>query len=125
MTLKERLKKLRGDVGLSQKAIGSQGFVSVPGWVKIEGGQRQPSDILILRLVSWLLRREYVTVTSAGRLLEELLTLKHINNRSAFVRRLARDHAEELFGGTAITVSEDPAVFRTKPHRKRRTQKKL
>ena len=46
MTLGDRLKKLRKELGLSQEALGAQGFVSTPGWIKIENGQRQASEKL-------------------------------------------------------------------------------
>jgi hypothetical protein len=34
-------------IEISQEAFGAQGFVSAPGWAKIENGTRQPSDELL------------------------------------------------------------------------------
>ena len=42
-TVGQRLRELRKAAGVSQEAIGSQGFVSTPGWIKMENGQRSPS----------------------------------------------------------------------------------
>jgi transcriptional regulator with XRE-family HTH domain len=96
MNLGQRLKSLRNDLGLSQEAVGAQGFVSTPGWIKIENGQRLPSDPLLNRLTKWLVHDSYMSPTAAERLREELLTLKYLLNRSDFVRLLARAHLREL-----------------------------
>ena len=119
MTLGTRLKLLRKEIGISLEAMGAQGFVSAPGWIKLENGQRQPSDKLIHRLISWMLRDHYVNVHAAGELLEELLTLKYMASPSAFVRRLAYNHAKHLLAGTASLVSDEPAVYRPQPRRNR------
>ena len=119
MTLGERLKKLRNGLGLSQEAMGAQGFVSAPGWIKIENGQRLPSDELLHRLISWMLKDQYITVQAAGELLEELLTLKYIASPSAFVRKLAHRHSRRLSPDTSILVAEDPGGYHVTPRRKR------
>jgi transcriptional regulator with XRE-family HTH domain len=102
MTLGEKLKSIRQEIGLSQEAIGAQGFVSKPGWIKIENGQRQASEKLIDKLVSWLMESKYVRASKAKELKEELLTLKCLGSTSAFVRELARSHAKGLPGGVAL-----------------------
>ena len=117
MTLRERLKLLRQDIGISQEAVGAQGFVSTPGWVKFENGQRVPSDRLIIELVEWLRKDQHVTLSAAGKILEELLTLKYLNSRSFFLRKLARFYADERLKGATIRLTEDPAVYRSKPRR--------
>ncbi len=118
MTLHERLRLLREEISITQKEIGAQGFVSASGWAKLERGQRSPSDELILRLIAWMRKEGHLSISRAGRVLEELLTLKHLSDSSAFVRRVVRNHAEELFGGTPLRLAEDPAVYRPKPRRK-------
>ena len=105
MTLGERLKALRRELGLSQEAVGAQGFVSTPGWIKIENGQRQASEKLIDKLVNWLAREKHIRATAATALREELLTLKALGSRSPFVRRLATEHAHQMPGGTALLVA--------------------
>ena len=119
MTLPERLKTLRRDIGISQVAMGAQGFVSTPGWIKIENGQRLPSDKLIHRLVGWMLKDHYINVGAAGELLEELLTLKYLASPSAFVRKLAYKHSRQFSPGTSILVAEDPGVYQVAARRKR------
>lgn len=52
--INQRLRKLRLALGLSQEALGAQGFVSAPGWAKIENGQRQPGENLLQELVLWM-----------------------------------------------------------------------
>ncbi len=118
MTLHERLRLLREEMGMSQKEIAAQGFVSASEWAKLEGGQRSPSDKTLMRLVSWLIREKHLSMNRAPRVLEELLTLKHLSNSSAFVRRLVRNYAEDLFEGTSLRLAEDPAVYRPKSRRK-------
>ena len=73
MTLGERLKTLRRELGLSQEAFGAQGFVSAPGWIKIENSQRQASEKLIERLSKWLVDDKYMRSGAVETLKEELL----------------------------------------------------
>ena len=121
MTIGERLKMLRQEVGISQEAMGAQGFISVPGWIKIEKGQRLPSDVLLHRLIAWLLRDNHIRISKAGYLLEELLTIKYMDSPSTFVRKLAYNHAKHLLAGTAILASEHSGVYRTRQPRGRMT----
>ena len=118
MTLGERLKALRREVGLSQEAIGTQGFVSTPGWIKIENGQRQASEKLLENLLRWMVENKYMRSGAATTLKEELLTLKYLGSNSAFVRNMAKAHAAKLSNGVAL-VAEQPAGYKTKPKRGR------
>ncbi len=94
MTLGDRLKALRRELGLSQEALGAQGFVSTPGWIKIENGQRQASEKLLDKLTRWLVEDRYMRAGAASALREELLTLKYLGSRSLFVREMAKTHAK-------------------------------
>ena len=108
MTLGERLKTLRQDLGLSQEALGAQGFVSTPGWIKIENGQRQASETLIDKLTRWLVEDKYMRSGAANALKEELLTLKYLGSRSPFVREMARTHAKKLPTSAVLLAAEEP-----------------
>ena len=105
MTLGERLKTLRRELGLSQEALGAQGFVSTPGWIKIENGQRQASEKL---------RDKYMRSGAAGTLREELLPLKNLGSRSPFVRELAKSHAKKMPGGGVALLAETPGGYKPK-----------
>ena len=102
MTLGEKLKLIRRESGLSQEAIGAQGFVSAPGWIKLENGQRSPSEKLIEKLVAWLVQDKHVKTNAGKSLKEELLTLKYLGSHSTFVRGLAQAHAKGLPTGEAL-----------------------
>ena len=102
MTLGEKFKAIRRESGLSQEAIGAQGFVSAPGWIKLENGQRSPSEKLIERLVTWLVQDKHVRANAAKGLREELLTLKYLCSHSSFVRNLAHTHARSLPTGESL-----------------------
>lgn len=90
--LGKRLRHIRRSLGLSQEAIGMQGFVSTPGWIKIENGTRHPSDELLQKIVDWLVRDGYLKANEKESTLDEFLTLKYMSHLSPFVRKLARDH---------------------------------
>ena len=105
MNLGNRLKALRRELGLSQEAFGAQGFVSSPGWIKIENGQRQASEKLLERITKWLVEDKYMRAAAASTLKEELLTLKYLGSRSPFVRELAKTHAKGLPGGEALLAA--------------------
>ncbi len=120
MTLCERLKGLRRDIGISQEAMGAQGFVSTPGWVKIENGQRSPSEALIMRLVSWLVRDGHLGVNTAQALLDELLILKYLGSSSPFIHKMAVNYAERVAAGTVLLAAEDRSVYRANPGRQQR-----
>ena len=119
MTLGDRLKTLRKELGLSQEALGAQGFVSAPGWIKIENGQRQASEKLIDKLTRWLVTDKYMKASPANALKEELLILKYLGNRSPFVRDLAKARAKLLPSGGVALLAEDPAAYKTRGKRGR------
>ncbi len=119
MTLGDRLKTLRRELGLSQEAFGAQGFVSAPGWIKIENGQRQASEKLIERLAKWLVDDKYMRAGAVGTLKEELLTLKYLGSRSPFVREMAKSHAKKLPNNAVFLAAEEPGAYRAKPKRGR------
>ncbi len=96
MTFGERVKTLRHELGLSQETFGTRGFVSTPGWIKIENGQRQASEKLIEQLSKWLVGDKLMRVGAVGTLKEELLTLKYLGSPSTFVREMAKSHATKL-----------------------------
>ena len=96
MNLGLRLKNLRRELHLSQEEIGGHGFVSAPGWIKIENGQRLPSDRLIVEIVRWLVKNKHLATGSTEHLREELLTLKYLGHRSEFVRGLAQKRFDAL-----------------------------
>ena len=116
MTLGEKLKTIRRDCGLSQEAIGAQGFVSTPGWIKLENSQRSPSEKLIESLVGWLVKDKYIRASASKGLKEELLTLKYLGSQSHFVRELARTHARGLSQGEVLLA---PSAHGGKPKRGR------
>ena len=118
MTLGDRLKNLRCDLGLSQDALGSQGFVSTPGWIKIENGQRQASEKLLENMLRWLVAQKHVKSNASAALREELLTLRYMGSSSTFVRSMAKAHASTLPTGDLL-LKEEPAGYRAKPKRGR------
>ena len=111
---------MRRELGLSQEALGAQGFVSTPGWIKIENGQRQASEKLLDKLTRWLVEDRYMRAGAATALREELLTLKYLGSRSLFVREMAKTHAKTLpDGGAVLLAAEEPGRYKEKPKRGR------
>ena len=106
MTFGERVKKLRREFGLSQEALGAQGFVSTPGWIKIENSQRHASEKLIDNMLKWLVSDKYIKANASAPLREELLTLKYLGSNSAFMREMARDHARKSSNPTVLAAME-------------------
>lgn len=115
MTLGDRLKALRVELGLSQESFGAQGFVSAPGWIKIENGQRAASEKLIERLCRWLVDDKHMKAGAAATLKEELLCLKYLASRSPFLRSLALVQTQKLPNWQELTATGD----RAKPKRGR------
>jgi transcriptional regulator with XRE-family HTH domain len=60
-TIALRLHELRKLAGVSQEAMGAQGFVSAPGWIKMENGQRSPSEKVLTAFVAWLARGKWMS----------------------------------------------------------------
>lgn len=108
--LSKRLRNLRLSLGLSQEAMGMQGFVSTPGWVKIENGTRHPSDELLKKIVDWLVKDGYLQTSEKDSTLDEFLTLKYMSHLSPFVRKLAREYSGSKDGGHR-KAAENPAPY--------------
>ena len=87
---------IRWHVGISQEAIGAQGFVSAPGWIKIENGQRRPSEELLAAFVGWLVAEKLVRAGARAALIEELTARKYAEHRAPFLAKLARNHLADL-----------------------------
>jgi transcriptional regulator with XRE-family HTH domain len=109
MTLGEKLSTIRRECGLSQEAIGAQGFISAPGWIKLENEQRSPSEKLLEKLVTWLVKDKHVAASKSKGLKEELLTLKYLGSSSAFMRELAKGHARTLPNGEQLLIQKPAA----------------
>ena len=99
---------MRKKLLLSQEAVGAQGFVSTPGWIKIENSQRLPSDQLISKLVKWLVQDKYLPAGDQERLRDELLMLKYLNHRSEFVRGLATLYQQTKAGAPVEIEGPSP-----------------
>ena len=95
-TLGLKLKVLRRAAKLSQVAIGAQGFVSTPGWIKIENGQRQPSEELLKKFVAFMVAEKMIRAEQKQDLFNELCALKYVHHRSEFLRGMARDFQKGL-----------------------------
>ena len=120
MTLGQRLADLRRSLGLTQEAIGAQGFVSAPGWIKIEADHRQASERLIEALCRFLVNGKHLSLGQGRGLQDELLTLKYLGSRSPYVRELARGHALRLpngAGAVLLAPSDRPKPRRGRPAR--------
>ena len=95
-TIGRRLRELRKAAGVSQAAIGAQAFVSTPGWIKIENGQRSPSEKLLGSLVAWLVEEKVIRPNQQAALLNELCALKYFTAKNPFLRELARERLSSL-----------------------------
>jgi transcriptional regulator with XRE-family HTH domain len=95
-TIAHRLHELRKLAGVSQEAMGAQGFVSAPGWIKMENGQRSPSEKLLTAFVTWLVEEKVVRANHKVALLDELCALKYASHGNAFLREMAREHLATL-----------------------------
>jgi transcriptional regulator with XRE-family HTH domain len=95
-TIALRLHGLRKLAGVSQEAMGAQGFVSAPGWIKIENGQRSPSEKVLTAFVTWLVEEKVVRPNHKATLFDELCALKYSSSSNAFLREMAREHLATL-----------------------------
>ena len=59
-TIGSRVRDLRRAAGLSQETVGAQGFVSAPGWIKVENGQRSPSEKLLKSFAGLLVSEKVI-----------------------------------------------------------------
>ena len=114
--LSSRLREIRQSLGLSQETFGTLGFVSTPGWVKIENGTRQPSDSLIEKLVQWAVANNHLSQDDSAGLQQELLALKYMNNLSPFVCRLAKDYYDTLSRPNVFHKAKVPVENIPVPH---------
>jgi transcriptional regulator with XRE-family HTH domain len=95
--LGRKLAELRRSAGLTQEAAAALVPVSVPALIKIESGQRLPSDSALARLTAALAKAGAVKASQRKALELELLTRKYAEHRtSEFLRRLARHRLKEL-----------------------------
>ena len=94
--LAARLKVLRKHAGVSQEAVGAQGFVSTPGWIKVENGQRSPSEKLLAAFVDWLVEAKAIRTEAKAALVEELSALKYAAHRAPFLSQMAKDRLARL-----------------------------
>ena len=95
--------------------------MSAPGWIKLENGQRQPSEKLIEKLVTWVQLRGSFNSKGAKSLREELLLCKYLGSPSAFVRSMAAEQARETAWGKKLLAELDAP--RVKPKRGRPARK--
>ena len=96
-----KLLELRRAAGVSQDALGAQGFISTPGWIKIENGQRMPSEKLLAALVAFLVGEKVIRANQKDALIHELCTLKYAGHRSPFLQQIAKDQLKTL---TPVTI---------------------
>lgn len=111
ISLRQRLKQVRLSLQISQEALGAQGIISTPGWVKLENGQRQPSDEFLHAFTQWLEKEKYLKHNEAEALLEELLLLKYLEHRSTYVRELARERYGKTKRNFHSVLAEPPAPY--------------
>ena len=116
--LAQRLQKLRVELKLSQAEIGAQGFVSPTGWLRIERGQRLPSETLIEGLCLWLLAHNLIPPKRILALQEELLLLLYLGSKSAFVRDMA---GAACRSNTVLATRSISGAWKTTRKRRART----
>ncbi len=93
----QKVAELRRSLGLTQQQLATLVPVSLPALIKIENGQRLPSDIALSRLAAALGKAGAVKASQRKMLEVELLTRKYAEHRtSAFLRELARKRLAEL-----------------------------
>lgn len=101
-----RMKELRLAAKLTQEAIGAQGIISMPGWIKIENGQRNPSEKMLERFVALMVAEGVIHANQEAALLDELATLKFSHHRSDFLRRITRERLQTIPPVAIQTVPE-------------------
>ena len=103
--LGDRMKELRKAAKLTQHAIGAQGFVSAPGWIKLENGQRSPSETLLKKFVALLVTEGVIRTSHSAALLDELETLKYVHHHTDYLRRVTRAYYKTL---TPVAIQAAP-----------------
>jgi transcriptional regulator with XRE-family HTH domain len=92
-----KVAELRRSVGLTQAQMAALVPVSLPALIKIENGQRLPSDTALARLAGALAKAGTVKASQRKTLEAELLARKYAEHRtSAFLRELARRRLAEM-----------------------------
>ena len=95
--LGQTLAELRRSVGLTQEAAAALVPVSVPALIKIENGQRLPSDAALERFAAALAKAGAIKASQRKAFEIELLIRKYAEHRSsAFLRQLARARLKQL-----------------------------
>ena len=112
MQLGTYLKKLRHSAGLSQEAVGAQGFVSTAGYIKVENGQRTPSSKLIVSLAVFFDRETHKQkMTESARAAQvkvlslNMHVLKLLGDKSPLVQQIAREFAQDRLANAAELLS--------------------
>ena len=72
----------------------------------------RPVKKLIERLSRWLVDDKHMRSGAVTTLKEELLTLKYLGSRSAFVREMAKSHAKKLPNSAVYLAAEEPGAYR-------------
>jgi transcriptional regulator with XRE-family HTH domain len=95
--LGHKLAELRRSAGLTQEAAAALVPVSLPALIKIENGQRLPSDAALVRLAAALTKAGAGKASQRKSLELELLIRKYAEHRTSdFLRRLARERLKTL-----------------------------
>lgn len=118
MKLSTRLKSLRQDLGLTQEGFGALKLASTPGWIKIENGQRAPSEKLLGKIAEHYADARKLSKPKAAAMLDDLLTLKYLNDPSPFLRKAMAQYAGTKPNAAALLAPEadvKPARGRPKP----------
>ncbi len=95
--LGKKLAELRRQAGLTQQAAAALVPVSVPALIKMENGQRLPSDSTLTLLTAAFVKAGAAKASQRKALETELLTRKYAEHRtSEFLRQMARRRLKEL-----------------------------
>ena len=92
-----KLAELRRSIGLTQQQMAALVPVSLPALIKIENGQRLPSDSALARFAAALAKAGAVKASQRKTLEVQLLARKYTEHRtSSFLRGLARQRLADL-----------------------------
>jgi transcriptional regulator with XRE-family HTH domain len=95
--LGKKLAELRHQAGLTQEAAAALTPISVPALIKIENGQRLPSDPALVRIAAALSKAAGVKAGERKTIELDLMLRKYAGHRtSAFLRQLAIARLKEL-----------------------------
>ena len=90
MTLHERLKQLRADTDWSQETFAAHIGISTPGYIKLENGQRLPSEKVITQIAGALFdKKTTLYAPLVASLIDELSTLKALGSKNPYIRKIA------------------------------------